>query len=175
MNNRDLAEEIYKDLNEKGADLGNVSVVIIEKTLNKHLNKFPLDYTGWITDVYIPTYMVYCKEGRIQYGFSVSGYWFVSKRKTPFTEILSSYEACHTEDVCVRLKEYAQSIGLKKGAKVKTFSTHNGVICGDNRNCETAIKKGEFWAEIEEGVGVQLLNEKGEWATPIEEETKNQK
>jgi len=34
MDNRDLAEKIYSDLNEKGADLSNVSIVFIEKILN---------------------------------------------------------------------------------------------------------------------------------------------
>ena len=36
MDNRDLAEKIYADLNKKGADLGNVSIVFIEKTLNEN-------------------------------------------------------------------------------------------------------------------------------------------
>ncbi len=36
MDNRDLAERIYTDLNKKGADLGNVSIVFIEKTLDEN-------------------------------------------------------------------------------------------------------------------------------------------
>lgn len=34
MTNRDLAEKIYKDLNKRGADLGNASIGIICKTLD---------------------------------------------------------------------------------------------------------------------------------------------
>ena len=37
MNNRYLAEKIFKELNEKGAGLGNASINIIEKTINNNL------------------------------------------------------------------------------------------------------------------------------------------
>jgi hypothetical protein len=36
MTNRDLAEKIYKDLNKRGADLGNASIGIISKTLDEN-------------------------------------------------------------------------------------------------------------------------------------------
>lgn len=34
--NRELAEKIYNDLNNKGADLGNASIFIIEKSLDEN-------------------------------------------------------------------------------------------------------------------------------------------
>lgn len=37
MKNREIAEKIYNHLNEKGAGLGNVSVMLIESILNKVL------------------------------------------------------------------------------------------------------------------------------------------
>lgn len=37
MNNRDLAEKIFAYLNEKGAGLGNASIALIEKALDKSL------------------------------------------------------------------------------------------------------------------------------------------
>ena len=41
----ELAEDIYKALNEKGAKLGNVSIFIIEQTIEKYLAmKSLIDY-----------------------------------------------------------------------------------------------------------------------------------
>jgi hypothetical protein len=37
MNNKEIAEKIYNRLNEKGAGLGNVSVIFIEGVLNEVL------------------------------------------------------------------------------------------------------------------------------------------
>lgn len=50
MKNKDLAKKIYSDLNKRGAELGNASITIIKKTLDKELSvdsKVLIDFLQW--------------------------------------------------------------------------------------------------------------------------------
>lgn len=40
MTNKELANKIFSDLNAKGADLGNVSIILISNIINKHLSEY---------------------------------------------------------------------------------------------------------------------------------------
>ena len=42
INTSDLATKIFDDLNDKGADLGNVSIILIQNTLNKAFESKPV-------------------------------------------------------------------------------------------------------------------------------------
>jgi hypothetical protein len=113
--------------------------------------------------------IMYVVDGTVKYGFNAAGQWVTQKEKLEHLPDKDKITTCKDEEVYTILYTYTErDKGITPGTKVKCLAddTVETVSNSEASIFDSEIKYGEFWLISQSGF-VQVLNDRGEWAKPI--------